>query len=244
MGCPVRKVVKGGAGAVLGREVLRAEKILTAVRNAVSLPLTVKMRSGWDRERINCTDVARMAESCGVDALTVHPRTARQLFTGCADWHRIRDVKQAVQIPVIGNGDVKTCYDAERMVVETGCDGVMVGRAALGNPWIFAQVLAFRRGCVPSAPTPQMRLFVILSHIDLLGAIYDAPVAMNRFKAHMMHYLKGIRGVKALRRQVCSDVSTAAELRSLIKDFFDAYEAAHCEHADTECCFEPERFSA
>ena len=223
MGCPVRKVLKGRAGAALLQDLPRAEKILTAVRKAVPLVLTIKIRSGWDGSSINCREMARMAEGCGVDALTLHPRTARQLFTGSADWNKIKEVKETVSIPVIGNGDV-TCYqDVLRMEEETGCDGVMIGRAALGNPWIFDQVLSAREGAVPQTPAPQMKLVAILTHIDLMADLYPEEVGVSRFKAHVLHYLKGIHGVKAVRRQVCSQVHGVEELRERIKEFFDNY---------------------
>jgi len=244
MGCSVRKVVKGGAGAVLLQDVSRAEKILTAVRKAISLPLTVKLRSGWDPQSINCVEVARMAEFCGVNAVTLHPRTARQLFTGSADWSKIRDVKQSVRVPVIGNGDVKTYADVLRMEAETGCDGVMIGRAALGNPWIFEEVTAARRGCCPLPPTHRMRLCIILTHIDLLGELYEESVGINRFKAHIMHYLKGIRGVKALRRCICSDVHTIDDLRAGIRAFFDTVNATGFRSAESAECSDSRSFSA
>ncbi len=224
MGCAVRKVIKGGAGAALMQDMRRAEKILTAVRKAVSLPLTVKMRSGWDNQSINCAEMARMAEGCGVDAIILHPRTAWQRFTGNADWGRIKEVKESVRIPVIGNGDVTSYQDVFRMEEETGCDGVMIGRAALGNPWIFEEVLAAREGGTPLLPTPQMRLLAILVHIDLLAELYEEAVQVNRFKAHILHYLKGLPGVKAVRRHVCAQVKTVAELRESVKEFFDSYE--------------------
>ncbi|HOC39747.1 MAG TPA: tRNA dihydrouridine synthase DusB [Thermodesulfobacteriota bacterium] len=221
MGCPVRKVIKTGAGAALMQDLRRAEKMLVAIRKMVSLPVTVKMRSGWDSLSINCREMARIAEDCGINAVIVHPRTARQLFTGSADWNLIREVKQCVSIPVIGSGDVSTCEDALRMEAETGCDGVMIGRAALGNPWIFQQVMDSRTGSLflPEPPAA-MRLNTVLAHLDLVEELYGGKMGLNRFKAQMIHYLKGIPKIKALRRDICAEVKSVDELRERVKRFF------------------------
>ncbi|MDI9571488.1 MAG: tRNA dihydrouridine synthase DusB [Pseudomonadota bacterium] len=141
MGCPVKKVVRAGAGAALLKDPARIGRIVKAVREAVSLPLTVKIRSGWRAAAVNATEVARIAEAEGADAVIVHPRTADQGFGGRADWSVIRAVKEALAIPVIGNGDIRRAADAGRMRAATACDGVMIGRAALGNPWIFQEIM-------------------------------------------------------------------------------------------------------
>jgi len=221
MGCPVRKVIKTGAGAALMQDLRRAEKMFAAIRKTVSLPVTVKMRSGWDSLSINCREMARIAEDCGINAVIVHPRTARQLFTGSADWNLIREVKQCVSIPVIGSGDVSTCEDALRMEAETGCDGVMIGRAALGNPWIFQQVMDSRAGSLflPEPPAA-VRLNIVLAHLDLVEELYGGKMGLNRFKAQMIHYLKGIPKIKALRRDICAEVKSVDELRERVKRFF------------------------
>jgi len=221
MGCPVRKVIKTGAGAALMQDLRRAEKMFAAIRKTVSLPVTVKMRSGWDSLSINCREMARIAEDCGINAVIVHPRTARQLFTGSADWNLIREVKQCVSIPVIGSGDVSTCEDALRMEAETGCDGVMIGRAALGNPWIFQQVMDSRAGSLflPEPPAA-VRLNIVLAHLDLVEELYGGKMGLNRFKAQMIHYLKGIPNIKALRRDICAEVKSVDELRERVKRFF------------------------
>ena len=137
MGCPVKKVIKAGAGVILMKDPDLVARMIEAVKKAVKIPVTVKIRSGWNRSSINAVEIAQIAEDCGADAITVHPRTADQGYSGHADWKIIANVKKAVKIPVIGNGDIRQPQDAVRMLAETACDAVMVGRGALGNPWIF-----------------------------------------------------------------------------------------------------------
>lgn len=165
-GCSVRKVVKTGAGAALMRRPQDSEQILRAVRAAVSIPLTIKIRSGWDASGDQAMTIARIAEDCGVDAIAVHPRTATQGFGGRADWTIIRRIKQVVSIPVIGNGDIETAQDALKMLEETGCDAVMVGRAAIGYPWIFAQIEAAVNGQPILEPTTGMRIEAMIRYLD------------------------------------------------------------------------------
>ena len=169
MGCPSRKVTDTGAGADLMRFPEKIERILREVRRSIRCPFTIKIRSGWDDHHINALEISRIAEDCGVDAITIHPRTRAQWFHGRADWKLIGEVKRAVRIPVIGNGDVTTPYLVERMLEETGCDGVMIGKGALGNPWIFdpENRWAIEKGTAIH-PSLEERKRVIERHYELL----------------------------------------------------------------------------
>lgn len=224
MGCPVRKVVKNGAGAALMKDVSLAQKIITSIRKAVSLPLTVKLRSGWDSESINCHHLAQVAEDCGADGIIIHPRTARQLFSGQAEWKIIREIKEKVSIPVIGNGDIRTFRDVAEMEAMTGCDGVMIGRGTLGNPWIFQEANEYTQsGSVNSFPTFHTKLTTMLNHLDLIRDRFEERAGVNRFKAHIAHYLKGMPGVKVLRHTIYSEVKTYDDLQWSIYRLFNTF---------------------
>lgn len=200
MGCPVKKVIRNGSGAALLRDPGLVSRILEAVRKATSRPLTVKIRSGWNLQEVNAVHIARIAEQQGVDAVTVHARTAVQGFSGVADWKVIEAVKHSIGIPVIGNGDVKSGSDAWHMIQRTGCDGVMVGRGALGNPWIFKDAVA-------PPPSPEIRTepslaerkAMILHHLDKEAGLLGEEEAVMRFRKHLLWYTKGLRGGAAFR---------------------------------------------
>lgn len=214
MGCPVKKVCRKGAGAALLGTPRRAEAIVAAARSATARPLTVKIRSGWSEEHINCAEIARIAEGAGADAVIIHPRTRQQEFRGRADWGLIGQVKRAVGIPVIGNGDVKGRADALRMIAETGCDGVMIGRAAVGNPWIFSQILS-------AAPEPslQARGEAALRHFEMLRELVGERLALLQMRQVLAWYGKGIAGVRAFLRDAYQAKDTAA-LRDAMTRFF------------------------
>src|SRR5664279_5307265 len=203
MGCWVPKVARSGAGAALLRDVCTATLVVEAVVKAVNSPVTVKVRSGWDANQLTAVEFARAAENVGVQAIAVHARTAAQGFTGLADWDIIRQVKQAVtRIPVIGNGDVKTAADARRMFTQTGCDGVMIGRAALGNPWLFHRIAhELRTGEVLPAPTPQERAAAALRHARLMLATTLMPErqAILELRGQISQYHLGIVGAPEMR---------------------------------------------
>jgi tRNA-dihydrouridine synthase B len=221
MGCPVRKVVKGGSGAALLRDVREAEVLIRAVVEAASpVPVTVKLRTGWDASDFVAADVARAAEALGVAAVAVHGRYARQGFSGRADWSAIRAVKQAVNIPVIGNGDVTCASDAKRMTEETGCDMVMVGRGALGNPWIFREINGYLSdGNLPASPSAGERGEMLMRHLKMVVARDGERHGIRVMRKHAAWYSKGLIGSPEFRR-VINHVETLAAFDEAVADFF------------------------
>ena len=200
MGCPTHKIVRNGEGSALLRVPALAETILREMVNAVDVPVTVKIRAGWDEDSINAVEIAQRAEQAGVSAIAVHGRTREQFYSGNADWGIIRRVKQAVTIPVIGNGDVRTVQDAERLLAETGCDGVMVGRAACGNVWIFRQIAGYlRTGALPPPPSFAERAKTLLRHLDMLTELKGEHIAIREMRRHAVCYVKGFPKSAELR---------------------------------------------
>src|SRR5215831_1485745 len=222
-GCPVKKVVKCGGSGLL-RDLVHLEKLFGAVRDAVKIPLTVKIRSGWDENNIVAVDVARMAERVGVEAIAVHPRTRMQGYSGNADWNVIRDVKQSVRIPVIGNGDIRTPQDAVRMIAETGCDAVMIGRAASSNPWIFRQIADYLATGKYTQPTEADRHKLLIDYFNSLIAA-EMPDAIGKMKQFASLFTHGIRNGAELRYAVHHS-DTAAEILARVDAFFAALSAA------------------
>jgi len=203
MGCPVRKVVKTGAGAALLREPDRVRHILQAIRKSTSLPVTIKLRSGWRQGETRALDIAILAQDCGVDAVILHPRTADQGYSGAADWRIIEDVKKEIHIPVIGSGDIRSREDACRMINTTGCDGIMIGRAALGNPWIFRDTIRHleeRKNALP--PSSAERERVIRRHMEMEIDCLGESLGLRHFRKHILWYTKGIRGGSLFREVV------------------------------------------
>lgn len=215
MGCPAPKISGNGAGAALMKAPVLCSEIVKAVVGAVSVPVTVKIRKGFDDNNINAVEIAQICESAGAAAITVHGRTREQYYSGVVDLDIIKSVKQAVSVPVIGNGDIVTPADAQRMYEYTGCDLVMIGRGALGNPWVFADINAYFRGDKHSAVTFEQKMQVLKQHIESLVQNKGEFVGMKEARAHIPHYLKGFSGAAKLRNDACR-VSTLKDLYSLI----------------------------
>lgn len=202
MGCPVKKVVGTGAGSALLREPEKVRAIIRETRRATRLPLTVKIRSGWVCDEANFLEIARIAADEGCDAITLHPRSRSQMFEGHADWQKIAEMKRSVKIPIIGSGDLFTAADVTAMLAETGCDGVMVARGALGNPWIFRQALALLNGGEPAALAPEERLRAALRHLELFTELSGERVALREMRKHFGWYSHGLAGAAQFRKAV------------------------------------------
>ena len=224
MGCPVPKVLKSGSGSALLRDLTLAREIMDAVVEASAVPVTVKIRLGWDGNSIIALDLARAAEAAGVAAITVHGRTRTQGFSGRADWSMIKAVKDAVGIPVIGNGDVRSGPDAGKMRDETGCDGIMIGRACQGNPWIFREAKQFlETGALPAPPAPQEKEETIHRHLREIVALRGEQVGVREMRKHLCWYSKGLPGGAEFRTRV-NQLSTVDAVNEEVTAFFAAEE--------------------
>lgn len=222
MGCPVLKIYKNGSGAALARDPKYAAAIVDAVVRRVDRPVTVKFRKGWDDDHINAVEVAKAVEAAGAQAVTVHGRTAKQLYSGHADWSIIKRVKEAVRIPVIGNGDVASPDDAVRLLTETGCDGVMIGRAALGYPWVFREVAEYlATGQRLDPPTEQERITVAIEHLRLLVEEKGEHTGVREMRKHAGWYIKGLRGA-AQARDVINEQDTEEGMKQVLLTLLDS----------------------
>ena len=223
MGCPVPKIAGNGAGSALMKDPAKCGAIVAAVKRNTSLPVTVKIRAGWDKGHQNAVEVAKYCEDAGAAAIAVHGRTKDQMYMGHADWDIIGAVKRAVSVPVIGNGDVVDAQSACKLLDHTGCDMVMVGRGALGNPWIFQQINAYFTDSCTILPGPGIaqRILVIKRHMDALCAEKGEGRGMREARKHVGWYLHGIRGAAEFRRRA-GELSTLQVLDLLLRDVFAA----------------------
>lgn len=220
MGCPVPKVaIKSQAGSALLKHPEKIKQIVEAVVKSVPIPVTVKIRSGWDFNNINAVEVAKICEEAGAKAIAIHARTRSQAYSGTADWNIIKQVKEAVKIPVIGNGDIKTCYDAKKMIDETGCDAVMIGRGVIGNPWLIKEVVDYlEKGIEPSEISLNKKLEMAQNHLEGLLKIKHKKVAILEMRNFMSWYLKGIKGANHLKEKIMK-MNTEEDFYNLIKEY-------------------------
>lgn len=222
-GCPVRKVIAREAGAAMLTDLDRLERVTSAVVNAVTLPVTAKIRMGWDQNSINAPDVARVLERSGVRWITVHARSRSEKFTGQAHWEVIRQVKEATSLPVIGNGDVKTPEDAQRMIAETGCDAVMVGRGSFGNPWLFKRAQRLLDGVdAGPEPDPRERIETAIEHLHAVAA-KKGPYAATLMRKHVAWYVRGLYDNSTLCREA-NHAATPEETEALLRAYLEKLE--------------------
>ena len=230
MGCPVPKIVNNGEGSALMKQPQLAHDILEAMVKAVKIPVTVKFRAGWDDSNRNAVEIAKAVEAAGVSAVAVHGRTRQQFYEGKADWGIIAEVKQAVKVPVFGNGDIFTVEDGLRMLAETGVDGLMIGRGADGNPWIFRELAAVLRGEErPAAPSLQERLAQAAEHLDMLIDYKGEHISVKEMRRHISAYLKGLPHAAEFRGRF-HKVDTREQFMELLAEY--AACAAHYYEAE------------
>lgn len=222
MGCPVPKVaIRAQAGSSLLKNPDKIYEIVSAVVSSVSVPVTVKIRSGWDESSINAVEVAKKIESAGASAIAIHARTRSQGYGGHADWSIIKKVKDAVSIPVIGNGDIKSCYDAKRMIEETGCDAVMIGRACIGNPWIIKECVDYlESGIEPKAISEQERIDMLKHHYELLEKDKGEKLANLEIRTHALSYIKGLPGNAEIKNEICK-TKTKDEMFTILDNYIE-----------------------
>lgn len=222
MGCPVPKVaLKSQAGSSLLKDPNKIYEIVKSIVDNVNIPVSVKIRAGWDKDNINCVEVAKVIEKAGASLIAIHPRTRNQGYTGQADWSLIKKVKEAVNIPVIGNGDVKTIYDAKRMLEETDCDAVMIGRALLGNPWLIKECIEYiENDNIIEKPSYKEVIDMIVKHYNLLKLNYSERKALLDIKTHALAYLKLIPQSKEYKQKIVL-CKTENEFNNVIEELYN-----------------------
>lgn len=222
MGCPVPKVaIKSQAGSALLKDPDKIYEIVKSVVDNTNTPITVKIRSGWDEKNINAVEVAKKIEKAGASAIAIHARTRSQGYSGKANWDIIKEVKASVNIPVIGNGDITTIYEAEKMLKETKCDAIMIGRATLGNPWFIKECVEYiENGKIIDKPTDKEKIDMILHHYNLLKKYTNERTALLEIRTHALWYLKGIPGTKEIKTKICQ-AKTEEEFLKIINDIYE-----------------------
>lgn len=225
MGCPVPKVaVKSQAGAALLKDPEKVFDIVSSVVKSVNVPVTIKIRSGWDKDNINAVAIAKVCERAGASAIAVHPRTRSQGYSGHADWNIIKEVKEAVSIPVIGNGDILIALDAKKMIEQTGCDAVMVGRGTLGNPFLIKQIVTYlNNNKILDNQSPREKMVTCLKHFDYLLQIKPEKVAVLEMRTHGAWYLKGLPNAVNIKKQLYQ-INTKEGFKKLINDYLETLE--------------------
>ena len=222
MGCPIPKVaLRAQAGAALLKDPEKVYEIVKSVVEAVDVPVTVKIRSGWDHNSINAVEIAKVCEKAGASAITVHPRTRSQGYQGLADWSIIKKVKESVNIPVIGNGDIISAKDAKKMIDQTGCDAVMIGRGVLGNPFLIKQVLTYlKTGELIPNQSPKEKIQTCLKHFDYLLQIKPEKIAVLEMRTHGAWYLKGLPNAVAVKKRLY-EITTKEEFINTMKEYME-----------------------